>query len=307
MANITGNNDVIVVERHYIPIALYTDIYNPSRLYNYTSRYTTHPFNTSPFNTSPFNTQPTNTQPTNTQPRTRGIFSFFTNPSIINSRFTIPNTTNTAYANNTSNINTTTDTNALEEAFMNYFNVLLGADRTTANLGLNNIQIINSTHVTTFTNEQPDDDNATNSDNSTNSNYSNSNSCAICVAPYNEGDILLTINTCNHNFHQNCIQTWLETHNTCPLCRANVYIPPNSPTNTSNASNASNTPNTNNATNATNTNNATNTPNTPTYTRLFNYYYPSRYNVSDTVNNDTSYTPITDEYYDNPRDIDAMD
>ena len=45
------------------------------------------------------------------------------------------------------------------------------------------------------------------------------NKCAICWEPvWRNGKILL----CDHKFHRNCINTWLNQNNTCPLCRREV-------------------------------------------------------------------------------------
>eukprot|EP01048_Picozoa_sp_COSAG05_P017432 COSAG05_NODE_2374_length_3159_cov_2.026471_2_plen_122_part_00 len=29
---------------------------------------------------------------------------------------------------------------------------------------------------------------------------------------------------CEHNFHEDCLLPWLETHNSCPTCRAEVAV-----------------------------------------------------------------------------------
>lgn len=43
-------------------------------------------------------------------------------------------------------------------------------------------------------------------------------SCVICLKNYKEKDIL-TILFCNHSFHKECIKTWFENNNNCPICR----------------------------------------------------------------------------------------
>ena len=44
--------------------------------------------------------------------------------------------------------------------------------------------------------------------------------CCICV-----DDKPDCITTCKHQFHRSCISIWLNTHNTCPLCRCEeVYV-----------------------------------------------------------------------------------
>ncbi len=47
--------------------------------------------------------------------------------------------------------------------------------------------------------------------------------CAICqdcfgTESHNEGKIL----PCKHAFHQKCAAAWLQQHNTCPSCRAEI-------------------------------------------------------------------------------------
>ena len=42
--------------------------------------------------------------------------------------------------------------------------------------------------------------------------------CCICL----ESNNLVTLKTCGHRFHYNCIQKWLTFKNTCPICRTIV-------------------------------------------------------------------------------------
>jgi len=44
--------------------------------------------------------------------------------------------------------------------------------------------------------------------------------CAICICPYEEGDIRIFSKRCPHVFHKECILEWLvKCHNECPCCR----------------------------------------------------------------------------------------
>ncbi|KAH3785014.1 uncharacterized protein LOC127842311 isoform X2 [Dreissena polymorpha] len=45
--------------------------------------------------------------------------------------------------------------------------------------------------------------------------------CHICLEHYNTGDELKTL-PCFHDFHPVCIDKWLETYPTCPVCRTTV-------------------------------------------------------------------------------------
>ncbi|KAL2936783.1 RING-H2 finger protein ATL54 [Bienertia sinuspersici] len=49
--------------------------------------------------------------------------------------------------------------------------------------------------------------------------------CVVCLAEFEEGDELRVLPRCNHAFHIRCIDTWLSSHTTCPLCRTPI-IPP---------------------------------------------------------------------------------
>ncbi|KAL8499684.1 hypothetical protein ACS0TY_019599 [Phlomoides rotata] len=49
--------------------------------------------------------------------------------------------------------------------------------------------------------------------------------CAICLLEFKDTDLLRLLPTCCHVFHQECIDLWLESHNTCPVCRRNLTSP----------------------------------------------------------------------------------
>jgi len=42
--------------------------------------------------------------------------------------------------------------------------------------------------------------------------------CNICLDGFCDGDIIRILE-CKHEFHENCIITWLRSKNTCPVCR----------------------------------------------------------------------------------------
>ncbi|XP_015885138.3 putative RING-H2 finger protein ATL12 [Ziziphus jujuba] len=46
--------------------------------------------------------------------------------------------------------------------------------------------------------------------------------CAICISKFQETEILRLLPNCNHAFHIDCIDQWLENHSTCPLCRYKI-------------------------------------------------------------------------------------
>ncbi|WOK91673.1 RING-H2 finger protein ATL65 [Canna indica] len=46
--------------------------------------------------------------------------------------------------------------------------------------------------------------------------------CAVCLLEFEDDDTLRTLPLCAHAFHMDCIDVWLRSHATCPLCRAAV-------------------------------------------------------------------------------------
>ncbi|XP_052191884.1 E3 ubiquitin-protein ligase ATL31-like [Diospyros lotus] len=50
--------------------------------------------------------------------------------------------------------------------------------------------------------------------------------CAVCLNEFQDDDTLRLIPKCDHVFHPECIDAWLESHVTCPVCRANLQPQP---------------------------------------------------------------------------------
>ncbi|KAK8581091.1 hypothetical protein V6N13_144133 [Hibiscus sabdariffa] len=46
--------------------------------------------------------------------------------------------------------------------------------------------------------------------------------CAVCLCEVVEGERARLLPKCNHGFHVECIDMWLKSHTTCPLCRNSV-------------------------------------------------------------------------------------
>ncbi|KAF5735057.1 RING-H2 finger protein ATL29-like [Tripterygium wilfordii] len=49
--------------------------------------------------------------------------------------------------------------------------------------------------------------------------------CAICLAEFEDDDLLRLLTVCYHVFHQECIDLWLQSHKTCPVCRRDLDLP----------------------------------------------------------------------------------
>lgn len=58
--------------------------------------------------------------------------------------------------------------------------------------------------------------------------------CSVCLGDYEAEDRLQQIPACGHTFHIDCIDNWLATHTTCPLCRLSLLSSAKSPTELSN-------------------------------------------------------------------------
>lgn len=50
--------------------------------------------------------------------------------------------------------------------------------------------------------------------------------CAVCLNEFEDDETLRLIPKCSHVFHPDCIDAWLSSHTTCPVCRANLVPKP---------------------------------------------------------------------------------
>ncbi|KAL9661747.1 hypothetical protein QQ045_026575 [Rhodiola kirilowii] len=44
--------------------------------------------------------------------------------------------------------------------------------------------------------------------------------CAVCLNEFQDGELLRIMPKCNHTFHKFCVDVWLGSHVSCPMCRA---------------------------------------------------------------------------------------
>ncbi|EOA21424.1 hypothetical protein CARUB_v10001798mg [Capsella rubella] len=50
--------------------------------------------------------------------------------------------------------------------------------------------------------------------------------CSVCLGDYQAEEKLQQMPTCGHTFHMECIDLWLTSHTTCPLCRLSLIPKP---------------------------------------------------------------------------------
>ncbi|KAM5575191.1 putative RING-H2 finger protein ATL36 [Rosa sericea] len=53
--------------------------------------------------------------------------------------------------------------------------------------------------------------------------------CAVCLSQFEDYETLRLLPKCYHVFHPQCIDPWLASHLTCPVCRANLAPESNKP------------------------------------------------------------------------------
>lgn len=54
--------------------------------------------------------------------------------------------------------------------------------------------------------------------------------CAVCLSVLEDGEMVRVLPNCKHMFHVECIDMWLGSHPTCPLCRTEAQPKPDEPT-----------------------------------------------------------------------------
>ncbi|KVH94317.1 RING-H2 finger protein ATL16-like [Cynara cardunculus var. scolymus] len=53
--------------------------------------------------------------------------------------------------------------------------------------------------------------------------------CVVCLNDFQELDTLRILPSCNHGFHLDCIDIWLQNNANCPLCRLSISGAPSYP------------------------------------------------------------------------------
>ncbi|RZC50261.1 hypothetical protein C5167_018688 [Papaver somniferum] len=66
--------------------------------------------------------------------------------------------------------------------------------------------------------------------------------CAVCLSKFEDTEVLRLLPKCKHAFHINCVDQWLESHSSCPLCRHKVHAEDLSMFKSSNSSRLSHNP-----------------------------------------------------------------
>jgi hypothetical protein len=50
--------------------------------------------------------------------------------------------------------------------------------------------------------------------------------CPVCLEGVHGGEMVRQLPACTHVFHVECIDMWLHSHRTCPMCRCVISSPP---------------------------------------------------------------------------------
>ncbi|KAL1808975.1 hypothetical protein DCAR_0728498 [Daucus carota subsp. sativus] len=48
--------------------------------------------------------------------------------------------------------------------------------------------------------------------------------CCICIGVFEEQDKVKVLPVCGHYFHSECVDRWLSTQSSCPICRAHLRV-----------------------------------------------------------------------------------
>ncbi|KAK9159137.1 hypothetical protein Scep_005711 [Stephania cephalantha] len=50
--------------------------------------------------------------------------------------------------------------------------------------------------------------------------------CSICLSSFRDEEKVKVLPDCNHTYHPHCVDEWLSSRSSCPLCRASLRLHP---------------------------------------------------------------------------------
>lgn len=56
--------------------------------------------------------------------------------------------------------------------------------------------------------------------------YEKESECSICLGVFQKEEKIKMLTRCGHAYHAECVDTWLRTRSSCPLCRASLRVDP---------------------------------------------------------------------------------
>lgn len=206
------NYNAILVEKHYIPVDIYTRMYSVqpaqnnlhSQLYTNAPGYITQQPSTITHNTHEREQQPNmNSRATS---RYNDLLSFF------NMQSRNPPPANTEPLQSRVVTRTYETAADMDQSFVNLLMTAFYTPQTAPvnTTRLTPAQIDAQSRIITYS-ANVDLDSAT---------------CSICAQEWQHGEEVRKLTRCRHYFHKSCVDTWLRDHNTCPLCRTNIVQTP---------------------------------------------------------------------------------
>ncbi|OEL14598.1 hypothetical protein BAE44_0024383 [Dichanthelium oligosanthes] len=78
--------------------------------------------------------------------------------------------------------------------------------------------------VTAYCRKASNDDGSTSTSTSAAA-ASGATECAVCLSELADGEKVRALPSCGHVFHVECVDAWLRSRTTCPVCRADVRPP----------------------------------------------------------------------------------
>lgn len=56
--------------------------------------------------------------------------------------------------------------------------------------------------------------------------YEKESECSICLGVFQNEEKIKMLTRCGHAYHAECVDMWLRTRSSCPLCRASLRVDP---------------------------------------------------------------------------------